>query len=139
MQGINDLGWAGDPLPWLVLKVSLLPSHIEELIDKLPSLVAPLGSPGVVGDMGFGQLRLLWWDTEGQSGDGSLEARVVTKMREVVRSFMGHVVVERCPAVVKANIDVWGETVGGLEIMRRIKGELDPSHILNPGRFIGGL
>ncbi len=139
LQAITDLGWGGEPLPWLMLKVSLLPSDVGEMLEKLPSVVVPLGSPSVVADVGFGLVQLLWWNIEGQSVDGSVEAGIVTKLREMADSFMGHVVVERCPAVVKASIDVWGESVNGLEIRRRIKGELDPSNILNPGRFIGGI
>lgn len=33
-------------------------------------------------------------------------------------------------------IDVWGRRPGGLETMRRIKREFDPTNMLNPGRFL---
>ena len=51
----------------------------------------------------------------------------------------GSAIVERCPAAVKRNIDVWGDSPQGIEIMRRIKEKFDPSGILNPGRFVGGI
>ena len=51
----------------------------------------------------------------------------------------GSAIIEQCPPAVKRNIDVWGDTPQGIEIMRRIKEKFDPSGILNPGRFVGGI
>jgi glycolate oxidase FAD binding subunit len=36
-------------------------------------------------------------------------------------------------------LNVWGEPPDGLERMRELKARFDPSNILNPGRFVGGL
>ena len=47
--------------------------------------------------------------------------------------------VEHAPAEAKAGLDVWGDVGPALGPMRRLKGELDPRGILNPGRFVGGL
>ncbi len=49
----------------------------------------------------------------------------------------GVVVVERAPAELKTELDVFGETPGGFELMRQIKTKLDPKGILSPGRFVG--
>ena len=35
--------------------------------------------------------------------------------------------------------DVWGPTADNFPIMQRLKREFDPHHVLNPGRFVGGL
>jgi glycolate oxidase FAD binding subunit len=51
----------------------------------------------------------------------------------------GHLIVESCPPDIKKEIDVWGEPRGNYEIMRRLKKEIDPKGILNPGRFVGGI
>jgi len=51
----------------------------------------------------------------------------------------GHLVVESAPPDIKKRIDVWGEPRGDYEIMRRLKKEIDPKGILNPGRFVGGI
>jgi glycolate oxidase FAD binding subunit len=48
-------------------------------------------------------------------------------------------VVERCPLSAKQQIDIWGDSFQGMEIMRRIKQNFDPLGILNPGRFVGRL
>lgn len=49
----------------------------------------------------------------------------------------GGVVVESAPAELKSELDVYGETPGGFELMRQIKTKLDPGGILSPGRFVG--
>jgi len=49
----------------------------------------------------------------------------------------GAVVLERAPSELKSELDVFGETPGGFELMKRIKETLDPKGILSPGRFVG--
>jgi glycolate dehydrogenase FAD-binding subunit len=48
-------------------------------------------------------------------------------------------VIEKCPTVLKANIDVWGDPGPSVALMRAIKTKLDPHNTLNPGRYVGGL
>ena len=35
--------------------------------------------------------------------------------------------------------DIWHVPGPSLRIMRRIKSQLDPNGLLNPGRFVGGI
>ncbi len=49
------------------------------------------------------------------------------------------VVVLRAPLAIKQTLDVWGAVPPSFPLMRSIKGALDPSGILNPGRFVGGI
>ena len=49
----------------------------------------------------------------------------------------GVVVIERAPSELKSELDVYGETPGGFELMKQIKEKLDPKGILSPGRFVG--
>lgn len=51
----------------------------------------------------------------------------------------GHLVVESCPSAWKREIDVWGPQRSEYVIMRRLKEEIDPEGILNPGRFVSGI
>jgi ribose/xylose/arabinose/galactoside ABC-type transport system permease subunit len=48
-------------------------------------------------------------------------------------------VVQRCPTVLKGEIDVWGDVGSSLGLMRALKSQLDPHHTLNPGRYVGGI
>ena len=49
------------------------------------------------------------------------------------------VVIERAPAKLKASLDAWGDPGPSLALMKKVKQELDPHAILNPGRFVGGI
>jgi glycolate oxidase FAD binding subunit len=39
----------------------------------------------------------------------------------------------------KTKIDVWGRAGDTLPLMKSIKAQFDPTGILNPGRFLGGI
>ena len=47
-------------------------------------------------------------------------------------------VVVRAPAAVRALIDMWGP-VPSLSLMRALKDQFDPGHLMAPGRFAGGI
>jgi len=51
----------------------------------------------------------------------------------------GNLVVQRAPTELKQELPMWGETRLDFPIMKRIKEQLDPSCIMSPGRFVGGL
>jgi glycolate oxidase FAD binding subunit len=51
----------------------------------------------------------------------------------------GNLVVESCPGELKAKISVWGQPRSDNALMRRLKEEVDPVEVLNPGRFVGGI
>ncbi len=65
-------------------------------------------------------------------------ADVVARLRAAAPSFGGAVVVLEAPAEVQAAVDVWGP-VRGLDLMRRVKDQFDPTRVLSPGRFVGGI
>ena len=48
-------------------------------------------------------------------------------------------VIERAPAAIKAEHDVWGTPPATLALMRALKRRFDPDGVLAPGRFVGGL
>ena len=132
-QGLTDLGWATEDAPRLSVKVGLVPSLSKDFLAAIETELGRESGRCLVADVGFGLLRLLWWT---QDTVADLEA-IVRGLREVARRHSASVVVERCPVELKGVIDVWGDSVDGLEIMRRIKRELDPTGTLNPGRFAG--
>ena len=138
-RDFTDLGWSEEGIPDLVTRVAILPSQVEEFMAGLPGTVSPEVSMGVLADLGMGLIRLLWWMNKGSSNSTVPIMNLVSRMRERSLLHSGHVVVERCPVDVKAKIDVWGDSPEGIEIMRRFKREFDPTGILNPGRFVGGI
>jgi glycolate oxidase FAD binding subunit len=66
-------------------------------------------------------------------------ADVLREWRQIARAGGGHAVLERAPLTVKSRVPVWDEPGAAERIMRRIKAQLDPRGILNPGRFVGGI
>jgi glycolate oxidase FAD binding subunit len=60
-------------------------------------------------------------------------------LRAFARECEGSLVIEQGSAALKSQIDVWGDVGSSFGIMRRIKDNLDPAGILNPGRFVGGI
>jgi len=157
LRSLTDLGWQEEDLPHLGLKVSVPPSHVAHvagwfeqssaggqhgLIVQGPSDIPP----GTIADPGFGMVRFLWWADTSASEQGWLGrlddphlAATIARVRELARELAGSAVVERAPLTLKRRIDVWGESPSGIDIMQRIKQKFDPSGILNPGRFVGGI
>jgi glycolate oxidase FAD binding subunit len=48
-------------------------------------------------------------------------------------------VLEWAPQAVKAEVPVWDDLGAAGRIMQRIKAQLDPQNLLNPGRFVAGI
>ena len=64
--------------------------------------------------------------------------QIVSPLRQFVRRYRGNLIVIQCNASWKSQIPVFGEPESGWDLMRRLKRELDPDNLLNPGRFIDG-
>jgi glycolate oxidase FAD binding subunit len=91
------------------------------------------------------------WVLTGQATVGVLTAIVpaappdrvialVERLRGAIARDGGHVVVRRGPRAVRSALDPWGPVdPSAFALMRRIKAEFDPTGVLNPGRFVGGL
>ncbi len=65
-----------------------------------------------------------------ESFDVLLRLRRITKEKH-----HGSLVLEDAPDEVKESVGVWGEMHDSLPLMRRLKDQLDPEHILNPCCF----
>ena len=65
-------------------------------------------------------------------------AAAVARLRATAAGSGGTVTVLTAPPEVRDVVDVWGP-VPGIDLMRRLKDEMDPGHRLAPGRFVGGI
>jgi glycolate oxidase FAD binding subunit len=63
----------------------------------------------------------------------------VARVREALAPLDATCVVEHAPGDAVASLDVWGSAGAAIEPMRRLKRELDPAGVLNPGRYVGGI
>ena len=74
----------------------------------------------------------------GADTDPAAVSAVVDELRGLCAPYGGSVTVVTAPAAVRERVDLWGP-VPGLDLMRRVKAELDPGRLLSPGRFVGGI
>ena len=139
LRAITDLGWAGEGAPRLMVKAGLLPSRVASFAVSISGGSRTRLPRGIVVDPGAGLVRVLEWADEMEPRADELVEETIRTVRRVAGSCGGYVVVERCSVALKRRIDVWGGEVEGMELMRRVKKELDPQAILSPGRFVGGI
>ena len=134
--GETDATWTGR-FPWLGddgpgTDVAALKLTCQ--LSSVPALVQEAARRGVA--------------VRGSAGAGVLYAAApATDLADTVAGLRGwclrhggSLVVLDAPGTDKTTLDVWGsDSVGGLEIMRRVKHEFDPTGVLSVGRFVGGI
>jgi glycolate oxidase FAD binding subunit len=138
-RAVTDLGWAGEGGPRLMVRVGLLPSRVAAFVASVDGGRRTRLPRGIVADPGSGLVRVFEWAEEMEPRADELVEDTIRTVRQAAGILGGYAVVERCPLSLKRKIDVWGDDVGGLDLMRRVKREMDPKGILSPGRFVGGI
>jgi glycolate oxidase FAD binding subunit len=86
---------------------------------------------------GVAMVHVLLEPGDEKSTDGVVS--VAGKLLEQCQRMNGNLVVEKASALMKERLPVWGAPPQDLVIMKRIKGQMDPSGIFSPGRFVGGI
>lgn len=120
---------AGRPAEHVTIKLSAQLSSVAELTRR-----ASAAGVSVSGSAGTG---VLYGTMPRESA-----AEAIDSLRPWCVAHGGSLVVLDCPPEALRTshgaTDRWG-TVAGIDVMRRIKHEFDPTRILAPGRFVGGL
>ncbi|OGP75544.1 MAG: hypothetical protein A2V86_07620 [Deltaproteobacteria bacterium RBG_16_49_23] len=141
-KAIRDFseGLAEEGLNFISFKSNILISRCGEVMGSYEKIAKESGVDcGLICHSGNG---ILYSYVFGGKGVRSKKESLLNLIREfslVAVKNEGHPVVESAPPDIKKRIDVWGEPRGDYEIMRRLKKEIDPKGILNPGRFAGGI
>lgn len=119
-----------------IFKISALPSDLMGLTASIP--LSEIGWAVMMRGLGVTYLALLPPD----GGERSLQllkqacARIFSLSE---KALWGPSVMLWCPAELKSKINIWGTPRGDYSLMRKLKGVFDPSGILSPGRYVGGL
>jgi glycolate oxidase FAD binding subunit len=142
------------PLPegfWRAAESAMVPPesatvlHVAALADRLAGtigavedafgVVAPAADVRLSGCAALGTLRVV------VGGATAPETAAVTaRIRALVDEVGGSVVVARGSVELRRAIDPWGPVEPqALALMRALRDEFDPGHVLNPGRYVGGL
>ena len=118
----------------LTAKIVVKPLSVERVLVDLERHESRYEGPGasIAAQMGFGVVLINW--PAGHKFDGHKLAEFAFTL---ARQHGGSAIIERCPAAVKADIDVFGEIGASLGIMKRLKEQYDPGRVLSPGRFAG--
>ena len=66
-------------------------------------------------------------------------ARVLGEWRTIAGATGGSATLDSAPLAVKASLPVWDDAGAAGRVMQRIKAQLDPKNVLNPGRFVAGI
>ena len=138
-RAITDLWWAVEGGPRLMVKVGLLPSRVAPFVAAIGGGRRTRLPRGIVADPGSGLVRVLEWADEMEPRADELVEDTIRTVRQAAVTRGGYAVIERCPLALKRKIDVWGGEVAGIDLMRRVKREMDPKNVLSPGRFVGGI
>jgi glycolate oxidase FAD binding subunit len=111
----------------LLVKAAVPPSAVSPVLESVTKLYAAVASYPTAGIV-YGA-----WES------APPEAEALIDLRQLSARERGAMVVEKAPRELKLAVDVWGQSRPDIEIMRRLKDQFDPKHILNPGRFVAGI
>jgi glycolate oxidase FAD binding subunit len=117
------------------LKVAVPIRQLAWAVDAVDAAARAAGTTAAVhASAGVGVVRAAL-----SGGTPETLVGAIRRLRAAAREHLGSVVVEQCPRPVKDELDVLGEVPDNFEVMRRLKSQLDPAGIMNPGRFLGRL
>jgi glycolate oxidase FAD binding subunit len=125
--------------PAAVMRLCVLPTQVAEVVEQGSGLARGRGfasawtahaGVGVV----TGALAL-----EGGRHEVGAVADVLRGWRGIAHACAGYAVLDAAPLAVKEAVGVWDDGGAAGRIMQRIKRELDPKNVLNPGRFVASI
>jgi glycolate oxidase FAD binding subunit len=134
----SGLGRGAFPETAAVMRWSVLPAQVAEVMEQGSAVAQRAGlGAALAAHAGMGVVEAVLAG-RGRADAASVVA-VLGEWRTLVRAVGGQALIESAPLAVKERVPVWDDPGPSLRIMQRIKSQLDPNGLLNPGRFVGGI
>ena len=125
--------------PAAMMTLSVLPAVVADTMEQGAEASRQRGLASAwCAHAGVGHLTATL-RAEGARPDPASVAAVLEVWRAAARAGGGHASVTWAPLPVKSALRVWDDAGVAGRLMQRIKAQLDPSNVLNPGRFVGGI
>jgi glycolate oxidase FAD binding subunit len=138
-QAAGDLPRRAFPEVTAVMRWGVLPTQVADLIEHGGDVARRHGlTAAFTAHAGVGIVTAVLGGGSGGGAAGTVAA-ALGDWRALVRDASGHAALEWAPLAVKERVPVWDPPGAPHRIMQRLKAELDPHGILNPGRFVGGI
>jgi glycolate oxidase FAD binding subunit len=123
--------------PAAVMRLTVLPTQVAEVMDQGAAVAGARGLASAwSAHAGVGVITAALALRPGARHDVDAVTDVLREWRAIARACTGYARIESAPLAVKEAVGVWDEGGAAARIMQRIKRELDPRNILNPGRFV---
>ena len=125
---------------YVALKSNFLISKCGQMIGSYEKIAKGVGMDcAFISHSGSGILyTYVLGNQESRSRTESL-IKFIKKLTSEAAKNEGNLVIESSPSLVKKKVDPWGKSRSDAPMMRRIKRQIDPAGILNPGRYVGGI
>ena len=125
--------------PAAIMTLSVLPTVVAETIARGADAARARGLTSAwSAHAGVGHVTATL-RADGGRHDPSAVAEVLKQWRDVAHAGGGHASVAWAPLPVKSALPVWDDAGAAGRVMQRIKAQLDPHNVLNPGRFVAGI
>jgi glycolate oxidase FAD binding subunit len=125
--------------PAAVMRIAVLPAAVAETLEQGASVARQRGlSAAWSAHAGVGVATAALFSTRDRE-DVPTIAAVLEDWRALAHAGGGFAVLDWAPLAVKDRVPVWDDPGAAGRIMQRIKAQVDPDNLLNPGRFVAGI
>jgi len=122
--------------PAAVMSLSVLPTTVSDMMEQGMEAARRRGLASAwAAHAGVGAVT----GALAAEREATTVAAVLAEWRTMARAAGGHATLVWAPLAVKSEVPVWDDAGPAGRIMQRIKAQLDPNNVLNPGRFVAGI